>query len=81
MEHDLKCWPAPFHLMMDGLKPWEIRKNDRNYCAGDVLHLREWDPITKTYSGAWLRRRVIFVMDGGKFGLEDGCVCMTVAPL
>lgn len=80
MRHELKCWPGPFSAMMDWSKPWEIRKNDRGYKVGDILHLREWCPTRKEYSGACLDRRVTFILDGG-FGLEPGYICMTVEPL
>lgn len=78
--HDLKCWPEPFHAMMDGLKPFEIRKNDRDYRVGDILHLREWCPRSEEYSGAWLDRRVVYILQGGQFGLDVDHVCMAVEP-
>jgi hypothetical protein len=37
--------------MMEGKKPWDIRRNDRNYLVGDILVLREWNPDTKEYTG------------------------------
>jgi hypothetical protein len=42
--HVLKCWPAYFGPVAEGLKTWEYRKDDRPYAVGDVLCLREWDP-------------------------------------
>jgi hypothetical protein len=44
MRHELKCWPPYFESVMDGSKPFELRKNDRDYKYGDELLLREWDP-------------------------------------
>lgn len=43
--HDLKVWPAPFEDTVAGRKPYEVRKDDRDYRVGDVLLLREWDPM------------------------------------
>ena len=43
MEHDLKIEPVYFEQKLYGHKPWEIRKNDRNYKEGDILQLREWE--------------------------------------
>jgi hypothetical protein len=40
--HDLKT-VAPFYQdILSGTKPFEIRRNDRNFHAGDRLILREW---------------------------------------
>lgn len=51
-KHRLKTWPAFFDLVSRGLKPWEYRKNDRDFQVGDVLVLCEWDPHSERYSGA-----------------------------
>lgn len=40
--HDLKCQPPFFDDVVALRKPFEIRKNDRNYQVGDVLRLREY---------------------------------------
>jgi hypothetical protein len=44
--HELKTWPAFFQPQADGVKTFEIRKDDRRprYAVGDVLHLREYIP-------------------------------------
>jgi len=42
--HQLKTWPIFWDAVKDGSKPFEVRKNDRNYQVGDVLHLFRWDP-------------------------------------
>jgi len=42
--HDLKCWPREFRHVRDGLKPFEVRLNDRNFQEGDVVILREFVP-------------------------------------
>lgn len=43
-EHVLKTWPEFFRAIVDGKKTFEVRKNDRGFQTGDVLHLREFDP-------------------------------------
>ncbi len=40
--HTLKIWPELYDLVINGLKPFEVRRNDRDYQVGDVLQLREW---------------------------------------
>jgi hypothetical protein len=72
-EHDLKVWPQFFGPLSDGRKPFEIRKDDRGFHVGDVLHLREWNPVTKEYTGQSIRRRVAYLTD---YGQQDGHVVM-----
>lgn len=43
-KHDLKSWPEFFEPCMDGSKNFEIRLNDRDYQAGDIVILREFIP-------------------------------------
>lgn len=43
--HDLKCWPPFFQAVVDGTKTFELRKDDRHYRVGDILLLREWEPV------------------------------------
>jgi hypothetical protein len=45
MKHDLKIWPQYFVEVAAEQKTFEIRKNDRDYQVGDVLRLREWEPL------------------------------------
>ena len=42
--HELKTWPVYFCAIKAGVKTFDVRFDDRGYQAGDVLHLREWDP-------------------------------------
>ncbi|ANL35319.1 DUF3850 domain-containing protein [Rhizobium phaseoli] len=51
-EHILKCWPDEFQAIRAGRKPFEYRKNDRDYKVGDTLLLREFDPAGGFYTGA-----------------------------
>lgn len=49
--HDLKVWPEHYRLIVQGRKPWELRRHDRDFQKGDWLRLREWDPQTRSYTG------------------------------
>ena len=59
--HKLKTWPAYFYAVTAGTKTFEIRKNDRDFKAGDVLRLLEYDPERDEYSGRALDFTVGYV--------------------
>lgn len=42
MHHDLKCVEPYFGYVMDGVKPFEIRKNDRLYQVNDTVTLHQY---------------------------------------
>ena len=82
MTHELKTWPEMFQAALAGDKTHEIRKNDRPYAVGDVLHLREWDPEALVfdeeaygYTGETLNVEVTFITKGGEWDIPaDLCV-------
>jgi len=41
MIHELKCDSRYFEDIRLGTKKFEVRRNDRDFCAGDLLVLRE----------------------------------------
>jgi len=51
MIHKLKTHPIFFDDIAVGAKCFDIRKNDRNYQVGDILHLLEYIPATKKFTG------------------------------
>lgn len=61
VEHDLKCWTEFFGAIADGSKPFEIRFNDRGYCVGHRLRLREWDRHAQHYTGREVVKRVTYM--------------------
>jgi hypothetical protein len=46
VRHILKCWPEFFQPTLNGIKRFELRRDDRpeGFQVGDELLLREWDP-------------------------------------
>ncbi len=75
MVHKLKCWPVYFEAIGDGRKTFDVRKNDRNFQVGDLLHLDEYDPERDKMLGRWIICKVESVMRGGNFGIAaDHCV-------
>lgn len=79
-EHDLKCWPEPFEQSLAGLKPYEIRVDDRDYRVGDSLLLREWRPEPGEYTGRSHRLLVTSKTAGGTWGLPADLCVLGVAP-
>lgn len=78
-EHVLKTAPKFFDAVLQGVKPFEVRRNDRDYREGDVLVLREWYPGAHRYSGRELRRRVMYVLQhtaSPELGLKPGHVVL-----
>ncbi len=73
--HELEIWASCFAAVESGAKPFDVRKNDRNFQVGDALLLREYDPETAAFSGRIALRWASYVLTGGTFGIADGwCV-------
>lgn len=79
--HELKCWPEHFH---DVIRPnkmkrkmVEIRKDDRGYKVGDMLHLQEYVPSKQEYTGAWADVHVTHILKGSPW-LPDGYIAMSI---
>lgn len=75
--HDLKVDPIYFMSLYDGRKPFELRKNDRDYKVGDWLHLMEFDRVTKSYSGRFVNAEITYITDYPD-ALKDGYVCLGI---
>lgn len=76
--HELKCHPEPFLSLTVGNKTHEVRKDDRDFRVGDVLHMREWNPDTQKYTGCEAWFRVTYKTTGGSWGLPDGLCVLSV---
>lgn len=76
MKHELKIYPKYFEAVVSGKKKFEVRKNDRKFCAGDELILKEWDNIE--YSGREVKAKVIYLMDDTFIGIQPGYVVMGI---
>jgi hypothetical protein len=56
-DHELKAWPYYFDQVWRGIKPFEFRRDDRPFKAGDLVSLREWSQSVG-YSGRVILARV-----------------------
>lgn len=76
--HTLKIHPKSFEPLSLGSKTFEVRKNDRGYGVDDLLHLKEWDPEKKVYTGRFALRIVTYVLHGPCYDgiVPEGVVVM-----
>ena len=77
MTHELKILPEYFGLVASREKTFEIRKNDRDYHAGDTLILKEW--CRGKYTGREVTRYVNYIYYGdGTYGIPEGTCIMNL---
>lgn len=82
MTHVLKTWPKPFSAILTFHKRHEVRRADRDFQVGDLLHLREYNPETQQYTGRECSCRVNYITRPGTFGLPaDLCVMSIGSPI
>ena len=87
--HEVKCWPEFFKQIVAGIKPFDLRRNDRDYKVGDFLKLKEWNPDTGEYTGEVCTKRIVCVLAATgptpeplpqpKWGLERGYCILGLA--
>ena len=75
-EHKLKTWPCYFVAIWDGLKRYEVRRDDRGFRPADTLLLQEYEPTRRHYTGREIRATVGYMMCAAGMGLlqEDAVV-------
>lgn len=73
MNHVLKCESEYFQATKNGLKMFEVRRNDRNFKEGDTILLLEvkgdWETSER------LKLKITYFLRGGIYGISDSyCV-------
>ena len=63
-------------MVCTGQKTFEVRKNDRDFKVGDILHLRNYSHPEKEYLYGYALCEVTYILKGGQFGLEEEYVIM-----
>jgi len=81
--HNLDCWPTYFRAVEQGLKPYEVRKNDRFFQRGDTVTLVELrEDRARSYNNPTTGKQLTFtigpVLQGGQFGIEPGYCVFTL---
>lgn len=69
--HYVKCESQFFEDVIEGYKPFELRKNDRNYEPGDDIVLREYDKDKQELTGREHRVTITYMLEGYP-GIEPG---------
>lgn len=75
--HDLKIYPEYFSAVCAGVKRAELRKNDRDYRAGDTLHLMETPRGSCHATGEFINVTITHVADVGEW--MPGYVLLSIA--
>ena len=80
-EHAIKIKEKYFKAVLSGEKTFEIRKNDRDYQVGDIIHFVPVDDecgmIIPHDPNAY---RITYVFHGGEYGLEEGYCVFGIIP-
>ena len=74
--HELKIKEDYARAHLSGVKPWELRENDRDFKIGDRINFLAMDDkglVVMTYS-----RTITFVFKGGQYGLADNYAILTL---
>lgn len=82
---ELKTDPQVFQDVLDGIKTFEIRFNDRDFKVGDEILLKETqftgvqmksgEPLI--FTGREIHKRISYLLSG--YGLQDGWVILGIA--
>lgn len=68
-EHDIKISSVFSEDSKRGVKPFELRKNDRDYKTGDLLKMRVYKD--GEWTGEIIRKEITYVLEGFE-GLKEG---------
>jgi len=82
MIHALKTTPKYFEDVISGKKPFEVRKNDRDFRVCDYVALNEYDidkPERERYSGRSALLQISYILDNAEY-CKDGYVVLGLAP-
>lgn len=78
-QHELKTHPKFFLDIVNGIKPFEFRRDDRGFEVGDMLILREWEPETEEYTGFVKEVFITYILRHSEFSdVPDGFCIMGI---
>ena len=76
--HALKTVDPYFSMTKNGMKTFELRKNDRDFAEGDLLILQHWIEEEKRFTGDQIVKKIDFVLSDFK-GLSKGYVILQIS--
>jgi hypothetical protein len=60
--HEVKSWTLFFEDILKGVRTSDIRyTGDRRYMVGDILLLKEWDPVKSVYTGRIAQAEITYI--------------------
>ncbi|HFL2424881.1 TPA: DUF3850 domain-containing protein [Clostridioides difficile] len=63
MVHELKIDHEFFIPILENIKTFEIRKNDRNYKKGDIIILKELNEDKASFTGRYIKVKITYISD------------------
>lgn len=81
MVHALKIYPEYYEAVKSGKKPFEVRKNDRDFKVGDILALNEFDLLERKgqYTGRAIFQRITYILADEAY-CKTGFVIIGISP-
>ena len=76
--HNLKIYDTFFNKHAAGVKPWELRKNDRNFKVDDFIVFNVIHHNTKEPLGISYIRQVTYVFKDAGYGIKEGYCLLTL---
>lgn len=80
--HNLKTLPIYYERVEAGTKPFELRRNDRDFQTGDILNLQRTDDFGNLPQDIIrsIQVEVTYILHGPRFGVEQGYCVMGIKP-
>jgi hypothetical protein len=77
MIHALKIEPIYFKEIAEGIKSFEVRKNDRPYRKGDYVALNEWE--NECYTGRCTLHKIVYILSDPEY-CKEGYIIFGLEP-
>lgn len=78
MVHELKIDPQYFYAVVQGVKTFEVRKNDRPFEVGDYVLLKEY--FLNGYTGNERMTKITYILNDAAY-CKEGYVIFGIALL